>query len=138
MKWITKEYVWDCKKNKNHFRDFFFHKRLILRPLFNSLDFLICFHCSHKIEIYYYHPTSKNTIINYKLLAVINQNINRKSLFGEIELFLPKRGSWYMTVPKIGCIIYFIGSGNEQIINEEPGLIDNGNQYYKFEWCSWW
>lgn len=42
-----------------------------------------------------------------------------------------------MTVPKIGCIIYFIGSGNEQIINEEPGLIDNENQYYKFEWCSW-
>lgn len=102
------------------------------------LDSWYCFHCSYKIEIYYYHQTSKNTIINYDFLPAINQNINRKSLFGEIELFLPKRGSWYMMVPKIGCIIYFIGNGNEQIINEEPGLIDNGNQYYKFEWCSWW
>lgn len=55
----------------------------------------------------------KNIIINYKLLVVINWNINRKSLFGEIELFLLKWGFWYMMVLKIGCIIYFIGSGNE-------------------------
>lgn len=78
---------------KNHFQYFFFHKQLILKPLFNSLNFLIYFHYSYKIKIYYYHPTSKNTIINYKLLTIINQNINKKNLFKKIKLFLPKQNS---------------------------------------------